>query len=147
MRGTPKDIFWRRWLALGAAYGVLAGTGIIALALLPAECGLTAFFRAVFMFHVDGPGGVTAASRLATAVTGALTAGLSVIAWSLRPDPSTPRASDQRAGKALAAGVLTWFVLDSAASVALGGAVNVIGNLTFLIALLPPSLAMASRQA
>ncbi len=135
--------FWRRWLTIGAAYGVAVGTWIVAFSLLPESAGLDPFLRWTFALHPGGLGPLTPAVRLATAVTGALTVGLSVVAWGLRPDAASAPGEARRAGRALAAGMVAWFVLDSAASLALGGALNVVGNATFLIALVPPSVALA----
>jgi len=142
---APVPVLYRRWLVIGAWYGIFAGLSLVVSALLPAQYGATQLLRTVFWLSAEGPGALTPAARLATGVSGALTAGWGVMAYCLRPEEGAPAAADRRAGRALATALVTWFLVDGAASVLTGGALNVIGNVTFLIALLPPSVAMARR--
>ena len=131
----------RVWLSIGAAYGIVAGVALVLAALSEEASAIVS--RLVF-FGAEGEGGpVTVGVRQGIAVSGALTAGIGAIAWCLRPGATPEPAADRRAGKALAVGLILWFVLDSTLSVLLGAGANVVGNVSFMIALLPPSLAMA----
>ena len=132
--------FYQRWLTVGAIYGVVVGLWLIALALFPESLRFDLVGLGLFWPDPARAGSPTAVALLATAVSGALTAGLSLIAWSLRPvfqDPAVPA----QVGRAFAHGIIGWFVLDSAASVLLGSPMNVLGNLSFAIAVLPPTYA------
>jgi hypothetical protein len=137
-----RQTFYQRWWSVAAVYAVAAGLGIMALALWPERLGLEAVTGWLFFPDPAVGGPVTGAARLATAVSGALTAGWGVMAWSLRPVLAGTAGAAQ-AGRAMAHGVVAWFVLDSAASVAVGAPGNVGGNVTLLAAMVPPALALA----
>jgi hypothetical protein len=137
--------FWRRWLAIGAIYGMLSGLSLVAGAFSKEVCAELA--RSLFWPHAEAAGAITNVARQAIAVSGALTAGLGAIAWFSRPGEASEPAADRRAGRALAAGIVLWFIVDSAASVAIGAAMNVVGNVSFLVAVLPPSIVLAGRRA
>ena len=138
----PK--FWMHWFSIGAGYAVLAGISLVAVAFSPDAS--REFIRSVFEPHPEAGGPLTVGIQQAIAVSGALTAGWGVIAWFLRPGGCADPVGDRRAGRALAAGLISWFVIDSSASGAMGAARNVVGNLTLLLALLPPSIAMMRRK-
>jgi hypothetical protein len=130
-------------LEVGAVYGMLAGTLLCGLALVPGSQTLSTVLCMMFPSTGVEGGPVTSGVRLATAVSGALTAGWGAMAWSLRAKEAAPSGADRRVGRALSIGLVVWFVLDSTASVWLGSLANVVGNLTFLLALLPPAVAYA----
>jgi hypothetical protein len=85
--------------------------------------------------------------RVSVAVGGALTLALGLVLWYVRPSAASTTDSVRRVGRAVAIGFGVWFVLDSAASFALGGAGNVLTNAFALAAVLPPAVACARRRA
>jgi hypothetical protein len=141
---TRDHDFWRRWFTVGAVYG--AGAGMFLVVVAFSEAASAQVFRLAFLLEPDAAGAASGAARQATAVSGALTLGLGVVAYMLRPGTIPEPAFDRRAGRAIAIGLGVWFVIDSAASVGMGAAINVIGNVTFLLALLPPSIALARAR-
>lgn len=86
----------------------------------------------------------TTATRLGTGIVGALMTGWAVTLWLLvryahGPLPAPPAQRLQQLGHAIASGVLAWFSLDSALSVALGAPFNVVFNLMYLAAIAGPA--------
>ncbi len=130
----------RRWLGLGAAYGAVAGLALAAAALSPAVSAR--IFAEGFRLAPEAAGPVTGGARQALGVSGALTAGWSLTAWMLRDSMAT----DARVARALAWGMSAWFIVDAIVSVATGAALNIAGNITFWLALVPPSLAFARAR-
>jgi hypothetical protein len=86
-----------------------------------------------------------APAHLATGIAGAVLTGwaitIAVLARNL--DALSPHA----VGNAVAAGVIAWFVLDSIVSVATGAALNVLGNVLYLVILLVPAWGLRSPAA
>ena len=126
----------RVWMERSGWAYVAAGMVIVALAFAPS------WLDALDRLALAGADPATPITRLYAAIAGALTAGLGVtIALSARWLDRGPAA----VARALGAGVLTWFVLDSGASLALGSWQNVVGNLGFLLLGLP--IAAVARSA
>ncbi|MCB9731348.1 MAG: hypothetical protein H6745_01800 [Deltaproteobacteria bacterium] len=123
-----------RSLAVAGTINAVLGAGFVFLATAaPDALGAT-----VDMVSTRGPvGPLSAAALFAFALVGAIMVGFGVLVVALA----------RGAGVAQAVGVslLTWFVVDSSASVATGFALNVVGNLAFL-ALFTPALRSLARR-
>lgn len=85
------------------------------------------------MIFMDFDGSVTIASqseRLLSAILGGLIAGWGVILWQLVDKLYLDNPA--LVGKMIMSSILTWYIVDSAASVVAGAPLNFIGNLSFL---------------
>ena len=80
----------------------------------------------------------------AIGVTGAVMVGWGVSLLYIYLDRSM--LERPRIARAFFLGLLAWFLLDSAMSVALGAVINVLGNVFFLGLLLPPLAVLASQE-
>lgn len=123
-------------LFLAAVFTEITGLLLVVGALLPG-----ALDPLVSLVYGDALA-LDAAARLGFGIAGALMVGwaatLAILVRSL--DSLTP----QLLGTATAAGVVSWFVLDGLVSVVNGAALNVVGNLLYLVILLLPALALRS---
>ena len=126
----------RKSLFFAAVFTELTGLLVVVGALLPAA--LAPFYALVFGEAVA----ISDAARLGIGIAGALMVGwgamLAMLVRSL--DALTPHAL----GTATAVGVVSWFVLDGIVSLAVGAALNVVGNTVYLVILLAPALALRS---
>jgi hypothetical protein len=128
----------RVWMERSGWAYVVAGAVFVVLAFVPS------WLDALDRLAMPGADPATPITRLYTAIAGALTAGMGVmVALSARWLDRGPAAI----ARALAAGVLTWFVLDSGASLALGSWQNAVGNVGFLLLGLPSALLARSEVA
>jgi hypothetical protein len=59
------------------------------------------------------------------------------------PDQYPKLAAQPDIAPAFLVGVLVWFALDTAVSLATGAMINVVGSIAFLVLLLPPLAALA----
>lgn len=133
--------FW-----LKAACAVTAATGLgVAMLSLP-QMSAAAGFVSGIVFGSTEPM-ATPLARVLAAVGGGALAGWAATIWLV---VDRLLASDPRLVRAIVLpGVLVWFLVDSAFSLAAGGALNVAGNLVFLAAFAVPLLSMqaAARRA
>ncbi len=148
--------FWRNWLNIWCA-GVALFGAVLAAGAFEATSGPA---RALFALLMDGPDdispqylGVDAQMRLALdphlsftlGVLGAVTIGwassLCVIIQSALMLERHDAAAAEKVGTLTIAGILAWFVIDSALSVATGFGRNAISNAIFLAAFFAPLIA------
>ena len=127
----------KRWLVVAGWFYVLGGVAFAIGSLSPA------FLDTVLGLAITAyPGGAGVESGLWAGVCGGLTAGMGAIFI------AGARAMDQgpaAVARAIAIGVVVWFVVDTGASLAHGSWQNGIGNLGFLALALPPLLRLAAR--
>ena len=110
-----------------------------AAAAVPALAAPWALLLDLTQWPVDGAQNVAASeARILSAIAGGLTCGWSVMFYGLAAGPIARGDRDIRA--LAVASVLTWFTVDSLASVAAGWAGNVVVNLVFAGMLLVPFL-------
>jgi len=128
-----------RWLGAGALYAAAVGVWLVAIGVAP-DVGFERMVSSIFRSTTEHAGGASVVARNATAVSGALTLFVAVIAWTLRPALLVP-AARALVGRALAQSLVAWFLVDSIASVLIGAPFNALWNATLLIALLPPAVA------
>jgi len=122
MNGTNRAMGVVGWLY------VASGVALAAVSFWPA--GLLAVVQLV----LPGTSSVDAAAQVLAGVGGGLTAGLGAMITSL----ARPRADGDGARRAVAVGLCTWCLIDSAASIGHGAWRNAVGNALFLaIGLLP----------
>ena len=131
---------WRRWLMLGASIVVGAGAALVVLALAGVPASL------MDVLYLPGEPDVAQADTVSFAigVSGAVMVGWGVSMIYVYLDPEL--AARPRVARAFFLGVLGWFVLDCAVSLATGALINVVGNALFLGLLLPPLAVLSSRK-
>jgi hypothetical protein len=118
--------------ALTIAFGILCALGAH-----PALGGFTYQMIDLVLWPAErATGAVTGEARLLYAVTGGLAAGLGWVTWVLAGEGLS--RAPELARKTIAGSALTWFAVDSTASVAAGAPLNVVGNLAFLALFLVP---------
>lgn len=126
---------------------VFIGFGLLsALAAWPPLAGPQQFL--VQLIFTDFDGSVTIATqseRLLSAILGGIIAGLGVMLWQL----VDKLYQDHPAliGRIIITSLLTWFVVDSTASVLAGAPFNFIGNLGFLALFLVPLMRAKADHA
>ncbi len=86
-----------------------------------------------------------APAHLAIGIAGAVLTGWAIMIAMLARNIGS--LSPHVLGTSIAAGVVVWFVLDGIVSIATGAALNVVGNLLFLVILLVPALRLRSPAA
>ncbi len=143
---THATVFW-----LKVASVIVIGSGIIiAMAAFPATAEPTRLFIDLIFWPIDGVESLNAhESRILCAVGGGIITGLGVMFWlvSTRLYPKDP----ELARTLVLASSVSWFLVDSTASVAAGAPLNAILNIPFLLLLVAPiwkaSRPAASRRA
>jgi hypothetical protein len=118
--------------ALKAASVATMGFGLlIALGAHPATGGLTHLLGDILLWPMDGAEqGATREARLLYAIAGGLMVGMGWMLWELS---GRGYAQDRAlARRIIAGGLAVWFVVDCTASIAAGGAWNVLANSLFL---------------
>jgi hypothetical protein len=130
--------FWRRWLIVAAATTGLAGLGFAVLTATGAIGIHNTIFDLVFL-----PGEMDAlagdAGSFAMGVTGAVLVGWSSTMLVLLASRSTSSLLDT--WRALAIGLLVWFVVDGIVSIGAGALGNLVLNLGFVVLFAPPLIA------
>jgi hypothetical protein len=132
----------RRWLEAACAVTATVGVGMAGLAFPGAMEATGSLSEVVF----GEPGDMTTPlSRLLAGITGGVLAGWAVTMWMVvrrlhRQDPGLVRA-------VLVPGLAVWFVIDGIGSVVSGGALNVVGNIGFMVMFGIPLLATRGRVA
>lgn len=139
-----SEKFWIN--CLKAASIVVIGFGfMIAAAAHSAGTGLMLFFGDLLIWPFDGnPGAMDQLTRLISAISGGIMVGWGVILW-MTITQVMPRAPEV-GRRMILVSILTWFVVDSAGSLASGVPLNVGGNLLFLIAFLVPLRALGTAR-
>jgi hypothetical protein len=120
------------------AAGVTMATGLaLALAAVPALNLPVRLLTDLLVWPVDGAETLAASeTRLGMAISGGVLVGWGVMIWQLAGEPLARMPEMVRA--IIRTSMLTWFVVDSAGSVAAGAALNVVANLVFLVLFLIP---------
>ena len=119
----------RNWLKMSSLVVILAGF-VYAFAAFPPTAGLAAVVTDLTFWPLDGAQTLTGSeARLLSGVLGAVLAGWGVMLF-LIADRLYPRDAGL-ARLAILAGVGTWFVMDTLASVAAGAPLNLVVNVVF----------------
>jgi hypothetical protein len=120
------------------AAGVTMLTGLaLALAALPALNTAVRLLADLLVWPMDGAETLAAPeTRLTLAIGGGVMLGWGLLIWQLAGEP-LERAPDAIRG-IIRASILSWFLVDSTASVVAGAALNVLPNLVFLCLFLIP---------
>jgi hypothetical protein len=127
---------WWRWLLLAAAVTIGLGGALVVLALV----GVPAVLMDILYLPGEPDVATAATVSFAVGVTGSVMAGWGASMLIIYLDPEMARRPV--IARAFLVGVLLWFALDCAVSLALGAMVNVVGNVLFLALLLPPLAAL-----
>ncbi|MDJ0712354.1 MAG: hypothetical protein QNJ14_18350 [Woeseiaceae bacterium] len=134
-----------RWLRIGAAITVGFGL-LIAVAAIPALQGPTSFSLDLIYFPVDSAQSVdTVSARLFSAITGGLMTGFGVMLWVVATElcPREPALGR----RVILLGIGSWFVVDSAMSLAAGAPLNVLFNTGFLLIFCVPAWGLSETAA
>ncbi len=136
--------FIARWLRFMSLF--IIGFGLfVALGAHPATSAPVAWFTDLIFFPFDGNEAMTAnEARLLAAIGGGVMAGWGVMLWLLVTrllphDPLLARAM-------LLRGILVWYVVDSAGSVAAGAPINAALNTVLMLAMVVPAWSIASSD-
>jgi len=130
--------FWRKWLIVAAAITGFAGLGFAVLTAAGAIGIHNTIFDLVFLpGEMDAPAGD--AGSFAMGVTGAVLVGWAAMMIVLLTSRSTSSLPDT--WRALAVGLVAWFVVDGIVSIAVGAFGNLVLNLGFVALFAPPLLA------
>lgn len=130
--------FWRKWLIVAAAITGLAGLGFAVLTATGAIGIHNTIFDLVFLpGEMDAPAGDS--GSFAMGVTGAVLVGWAAMMIVLLTSRSTSSLPDT--WRALAVGLVAWFVVDGIVSIAAGAFGNLVLNLGFVALFAPPLLA------
>ena len=130
-----------RWLKAGAV--ITTGFGLVmgAAAISPLQ-GPTALLLDLIFFPLDSGQPMDAdATRLLSAITGGLMAGLGVMLWIIAAELCPKDAVLGR--RLLLLGIGSWYVVDTAMSVAAGAPLNVLFNTGFLLIFFVPAWGLA----
>ena len=124
------------WLKTGSA--VTIGFGIlIAAAAVPALQAPTALLLDLVFLPLDGaPSNGAAAARLLSAISGGVLVGWGLMIWLLATRLYAREPDICR--EIILTSIVSWFVIDSAMSVAAGAALNAIFNVGFLLVFAVP---------
>lgn len=129
--------FWRSWLQVWC--WLTLGVGVMfALGAAPAADGGVRLFYDVIYWPADGQSPFGEEVRLTAALLGAVMIGWAITIFGLIAAAEQVGAS---AWRTLTLGVVAWWAIDSAISVALGAPVNAASNTLFLAGYLAPVLA------
>lgn len=125
-------------IALKAAAAVVAGFGmIVALAALPATSGIANLLADIVFWPLDGAPQIDSpAARLLAAIAGGVLVGWGATLW-LVAAYVLPKESGA-AACIVRVGILSWFAVDSLASIAAGAPLNAVLNIGFVVAFLWP---------
>ena len=130
--------FWKKWLIVAAAITGLAGLGFAVLTATGAIGIHNTIFDLVFLpGEMDAPAGD--AGSFAMGVTGAVLVGWAATMLVLLTGGSTISLPDT--WRALAVGLVAWFVVDGIVSIAAGAFGNLVLNLGFVALFAPPLIA------
>lgn len=123
---------------LRLAAGVTMLTGLaLALAALPALNMAVRLLADLLIWPMNGAETLAASeTRLALAIGGGVMLGWGLMIWQLAGEPLERAPHAVRA--IIRTSILSWFVVDSAGSIAAGAALNVLPNLVFLGLFLVP---------
>ncbi len=129
----------------GIALTGLSGLSMVVMALVPGA----SVWASQLVFST--PQVETLLTRLGTGVGGALMAGWAVSLWLMLRSteverPCSARERARELGRAIFAGILTWFLRDGTVSVALGVPFNAAVNIVYLVAMGLPALALGRRS-
>jgi hypothetical protein len=123
---------------LRLAAGVTAITGLaLALSALPALNLPVRLLADVLLWPLDQGQSLDAReTRLAFAIAGGVMAGWGMMIWHLAAEPL--QCAPEATRTIIRSSALTWFLVDSLASVAAGAPLNILGNVVFLALFLLP---------
>lgn len=130
---------WKRWMISWCYLTLLFGLVLVLIALPPLDAGARWFYRMTCGLDPDTAIFDQPVLRIAAAVQGALTIGwiLTVLLLVKSQSASHPHTQAQL-WRAITAGLITWFVIDSTISVALGFPLNAAANTLFAATFLVP---------
>lgn len=125
-----------RGLKAAAIFTVATGLLFSSASLAETDFGVRFLLDVVFFRLGEGPDSLEASHRLVNAILGGVMVGWGVMIW-LLVDRFLVRAP-QDVKRVLIVGLATWFVVDSAGSIASGGWLNAVLNIGFLGVFLVP---------
>lgn len=130
-----------RWLKLAAA--ITVGVGLmIAVAAVPALAGPTKLLTKLVVPSADAVQALgTPTARTLAAISGGVLVGWAVTLWMIAD--SMFATNPRFVSRLVVASIGSWFVVDSAMSIAAGAWPNAILNCSFLLLFLPPVLGMS----
>ncbi|HRD77780.1 MAG TPA: hypothetical protein PK264_17885 [Hyphomicrobiaceae bacterium] len=132
MTSNTLEIPLKAAAALTGAFGI-----IIALAAYPATSAPARMLVDLVFWPLDGAPDLAApAARLLAAIAGGVLVGWAVTLWLLVASLSAKRPDV--VGSIVKAGIGSWFLVDSAGSIAAGAPINAFLNIGFLVAFLLP---------
>lgn len=129
--------FWRTWLQTWCWVTLGVGVMFAAGAVSAADGGVRLFYDVIY-WPIDGQSTFTESVRLTAALLGAVMIGWAITIFGLI---AAAEQVGPRAWRTLSFGMLAWWSIDSAISVALGAPVNALSNTLFLAGYLAPVLA------
>ena len=130
---------------LQAACLLVIGFGALAaLAAHPATDGIMVFFADLVFWPLDGAQNAEApVSRLILGIAGGLMSGWGVLMLKLAGEGL--RTAPELSLRLIRMSILSWFVVDSAASWVAGAPLNIVGNAVFLVLFLWPVAILGRR--
>ena len=131
-----------RWLKFAAAITVGVGL-LIAVAAIPALAGPTELLTKLVVPSADAVAALgTPTARTLAAISGGVLVGWAVALWMIADNifATNPRF----VSRLVVASIGSWFVVDSAMSVAAGAWPNAVLNCSFLVLFLPPVLGVSA---
>ena len=130
--------FWRGWLTIWCAavggFGIVLTAGAFAATDAPVRVLLDTM-------NGSAPLAMTDPLRFALALMGAVTSGWAATLYAAIRAADLLGDRGQPIWRLLTAGVIGWYIIDSALSVATGFGLNAVSNTIFLVAFLWPVLA------
>jgi hypothetical protein len=136
------NLFWRTWLDIWC--WIVVGFGaVMVLGAWQATDSLTRFLYDLFYWPLDGRDGFGDATRLTCGVLGAVTLGWGL---TLRPLVALGHEVGGRVWRPVSVGLLAWYCIDSAISVALGAAGNAVSNTLLLFGFFLPFIATGTLR-
>lgn len=132
---------WKSWMQAWCGAIVLLGVMFLAAAAPGADAAARLFYDLVY-WPLDGRSVFSDDTRFTCAILGAVLIGWALTIFTLidAADAAAPQLA-ARIWRGMTGAMLTWYVVDSAASIASGVPVNAISNTIFLATYLAPVLA------
>lgn len=131
------NAFWKSWLQVWCWLTLGVGA-MFALGAVPAADGGVRLFYDVIYWPADGQSPFSDDVRLTAALLGAVMIGWAITIFGLIAAAEQVGAP---AWRTLTLGMLAWWAIDCATSIALGAPVNAVSNTLFLAGYLAPVMA------
>ncbi|MEM7091838.1 MAG: hypothetical protein AAF567_02450 [Actinomycetota bacterium] len=126
---TPDLAGAERGLKFAAAFTVVSGLFFAVASTATTDDGVRLLLDIVFFRPGDGPDALMEGHHLANAILGGVMAGWGVMVWLLADRFVRSHPADVK--HIVGVGILVWFVVDSAGSIASGGWLNAVVNVGY----------------